>query len=239
MRLRSLLRRQLSAPMIVSTVALCVALGGVGWAAVSLPAGSVGTAQLRNNSVTGSKIPQLAVGASKIQLGAVGIKRIATNQVQVRVGRNCSTSGGAIKSIDPSGRVQCGSTPPQELGTSSAAATLGAGTTAIASKPLAAGSSYLVLAYPHASISADSGEQVTVNCTLSVSSSSAATLTRSLKVEIGAGSQDGTIPLAVPAPSSTTAPTATVGCSEVHTGASNPNVSVASTINAIQTASNG
>jgi hypothetical protein len=238
MRLRSLLRRQLSAPMIVSTVALFVALGGVGWAAVSLPANSVGTAQLRNNSVRGSKIPPLAVGFRKIQLGAVGTKRIDSNQVQIRVRGNCTT-GGAIKSIDSGGKVQCGSTPPQELGTSSPAATLGAGTTTIATKPLAAGSSYLVLAYPHASISANSGQQVTVNCTLSVSSSTAATLTRSLKVEIGAGSQAGTIPLAVPAPSSATAPTATVGCSEVHTGAANPNVSVASTINAIQTESNG
>jgi hypothetical protein len=239
MRLRSLLRRQVSAPMIISTVALFVALGGVGWAAVSLPASSVGTAQLRNNSVTGSKIPPLAVGFRKIQLGAVGTKRIDSSQVQIRVRGNCSTSGGAIKSIDSGGKVQCGSTPPQELGTSSPAATLGSGTTAIATKPLAAGSSYLVLAYPHASISANAGQQVTVNCTLSVSSSTAATLTRSLKVEIGAGSQAGTIPLAVPAPSSATAPAATVGCSEVHTGAANPNVSVASTINAIQTASNG
>jgi len=238
MRLRSLLRRQLSAPMIVSTVALFVALGGVGWAAVSLPANSVGTAQLRNNSVRGSKIPPLAVGFRKIQVGAVGTKRIDSNQVQIRVRGNCNT-GGAIKSIDSGGKVQCGSTPPQELGTSSPAATLGAGTTTIATKPLAAGSSYLVLAYPHATISANSGQQVTVNCTLSVSSSTAATLTRSLKVEIGAGSQAGTIPLAVPAPSSTTAPTATVACSEVHTGATNPNVSVASTINAIQTESNG
>jgi hypothetical protein len=239
MRLRSLLRRQLSAPMIVSTLALFVALGGVGWAAVTLPNNSVGTAQLKNNSVAGNKIPPLAVGYRKIQLGAVGTKRINTNQVQARVNGNCTTTGGAIRSIDLAGKVQCGSTPPQEFGTSSVAATLGSGTTTIATQSLAAGSPYLVLAYPHATISGGSGQQVTVNCTLSVASSTGATLTRDLRVELGAGAQAGTIPLVVPAPSSTSAVNATVGCTEVHTGASAPNVSVASTINAIQTASNG
>jgi hypothetical protein len=239
MRLRSLLRRQLTAPMIVSTVALFVALGGVGWAAVTLPANSVGTAQLKNNSVAANKIAQLAVGFRKIQLGAVGSKRINTGQVQTRVNGNCTTTGGAIRSIDSAGKVQCGSTPPQEFGTSSVAATLGSGTTTIATQSLAAGSPYLVLAYPHATVSGVTGQHVTVNCTLSIASSAGATLTRDLQVELGSATQAGTIPLVVPAPSSTAAANATVGCTEVHTGATAPNVSVASTINAIQTAANG
>jgi hypothetical protein len=238
MRLRSLLRRQLSAPMIVSTVALFVALGGVGWAAVTLPDNSVGTAQLRNNSVRGSKIPPLAVGFRKIQLGAVGSQRINHSQVQTRVNGTCTTTGGAIRSIDSAGKVQCGSTPPQEFGTSSVAVKLGSGTTTIATQSLAAGSPYLVLAYPHATISGATGQNITVNCTLSVASSAGAALTRSLRVELGTGDQAGTIPLVVPAPSATAAANATVACSEVHSGATDPDVSIASTINAIQTASN-
>lgn len=42
--------------MVVACVALLVSLGGVGWAAVRLPAGSVGTKQLAADSVTSAKV---------------------------------------------------------------------------------------------------------------------------------------------------------------------------------------
>ncbi len=45
----------------VAYVALFVALGGTSYAAVSLPAGSVGTKQLRNGAVTASKLARSAV----------------------------------------------------------------------------------------------------------------------------------------------------------------------------------
>ena len=41
---------------VVSTLALFVALGGVSYAAVTLPRASVGTRQLRNDAVTGAKV---------------------------------------------------------------------------------------------------------------------------------------------------------------------------------------
>jgi hypothetical protein len=37
--------------MVISLIALFVALGGASYAAVSLPSNSVGTAQIRNNAV--------------------------------------------------------------------------------------------------------------------------------------------------------------------------------------------
>ncbi len=51
---------------LVAYVALFVALGGTSYAAVSLPAGSVGTKQLRNGSVTGSKLARGAVSPANL-----------------------------------------------------------------------------------------------------------------------------------------------------------------------------
>jgi hypothetical protein len=50
----------------VAYVALFVALGGTSYAAFSLPAGSVGSRQLRNRSVTSAKIARGAVGAANL-----------------------------------------------------------------------------------------------------------------------------------------------------------------------------
>ncbi|HUA11688.1 MAG TPA: hypothetical protein VMA83_06760 [Solirubrobacteraceae bacterium] len=57
------LRQRLSYANVVSTIALCLALGGVSYAAVELPAGSVGTRQLRDGSVTPDKLA-FPLGAS-------------------------------------------------------------------------------------------------------------------------------------------------------------------------------
>jgi len=51
---------------VISVLALFVALGGTGYAAMSLPANSVGAKQLKNSAVTSSKIKNEAVTASKI-----------------------------------------------------------------------------------------------------------------------------------------------------------------------------
>src|SRR5919197_2044565 len=51
-----LLRHRPSPAMVMSCVALLLALGGVSWAATTLPRNSVGTAQLKNNAVTSRKV---------------------------------------------------------------------------------------------------------------------------------------------------------------------------------------
>lgn len=48
--------RRLSPAMIVACIALAVALGGVGYAAIKLPANSVGALQLKANAVNSSKV---------------------------------------------------------------------------------------------------------------------------------------------------------------------------------------
>lgn len=55
-----------SPALVISLIALFVALGGTTYAATSLPKNSVGTKQLRANAVTASKIKKGAVTAAKI-----------------------------------------------------------------------------------------------------------------------------------------------------------------------------
>jgi hypothetical protein len=240
LRFSSLVRRRPSASLVVSFVAMFVALGGVGYAATQLPRNSVGTAQLRNGSVGNWKLKSNAVGGRKIISGAVGARQVNSTQVQLRVGTPCSS--GAIKSIGLSGTVTCTPTLPNEVGTSAAAVTLGAGSTQVATESLPAGSSYLVLAYPHAVISGATGQRVQVDCTLSVPpGTGTSTTTKSLAVEIGSSNNAhaGTIPLALPVASSTAAQAAAVSCTDsASPGAPAPTVAVDSTLNAIQTAAN-
>jgi hypothetical protein len=78
-----------SPALVIALVALFVALGGTGYAALKLPKNSVGTKQLKKNAVTGSKIKANAVTSSKVKngsltgadinLGALGTVPNATN----------------------------------------------------------------------------------------------------------------------------------------------------------------
>ena len=56
LRMRRLLRRRPSPALAIATIALAVALAGTSYAAVVLPANSVGTKQLRANAVTSAKV---------------------------------------------------------------------------------------------------------------------------------------------------------------------------------------
>jgi hypothetical protein len=249
LRLKSLVRRRPSASLIVSFAALFVALGGVGYAAIHLPPNSVGSTQLQNNSVGNFKLKSGSVGPRKIINGAVGGQQVNASQVQLRLSSSCST--GAVSAVAQSGNVTCTPTLPNEFGTSSSPITVPAGptSTTVATKSLPAGSSYLVLAYPHAVMSGGaSGQHVDVDCTLSVPSStstggtpSSNTITKTLAVDLGSNPQSnaGTIPLVLPVASAASAQTATVGCTfTASPSASAPTVAVDSTMNAIQTASN-
>jgi len=244
LRLKSLVRRRPSAPLVVSFAALFVALGGVGYAATQLPPNSVGTAQLQNGSVGNWKLKFNSVGARKIINGSVGANQVNLSQVQLRVSSSCSS--GAISAVAQSGTVTCSPTLPNEAGTSAAPVTLAAGSTTVATKSLPAGSSYLVLAYPHAVISGTTGQHVEVDCTVSVPSTSTNSggtnsITKSVAVDVGSSSrsQAQTIPLVLPVASATSAQTATVSCTDTGTPSTPaPTVAVDTTLNAIQTASN-
>ncbi len=239
MRLKSLVRRRPSAPLIVSFAALFVALGGVGYAATQLRPNSVGSAQLQNGSVGNWKLKFNSVGTRKIINGAVGAEQVNASQVQLRLSSGCSS--GALSAVAQSGNVSCTPTLPNEFGTSATAVTLGAGSTTVATKSLPAGSSYLILAYPHAVITGVTNQRVEVDCTLSVPGGTNNSITKSLTVDFGTSSQSqaGTIPLLLPVASATNAQAATVSCTDTATPSTPaPTVTVDSTLNAIQTASN-
>jgi hypothetical protein len=243
LRFRSLARRRPSAALVVSFVALFVALGGVGYAATQLAPNSVGTAQLQNGSVGNWKLKFNSVGSRKIINGSVGAKQINSGQVQLRVSSACSS--GAVSSVGLSGTVTCTPTLPKQVGTNASAVTLGSSSTAVATQSLPSGSSYLVLAYPHAVVTDAPlpAQQVEVDCTLSVPGGTNNSITKSLTVDFSGTStqsQAGTIPLVLPVASATSAQTATVSCTDTANPTTPaPTVAVDTTINAIQTASNG
>jgi hypothetical protein len=230
--------RRPSAALIIASLALFASLGGVGYAAISLPRNSVGTNQIRNNAVHGSKINVLSVGFRKIQFGAVGIRRINTNQVQARVNGTCAANS-AMTAVDDHGNVTCAPTAPKEFGaTSSGPITINTTATTVTSKVLPGGSSYLVFANPQVDVSGAAGAKVQVDCTLGVIPGDASTSsTRTVTIQGDAGHQLASMSLMVPAPAVANGSTAQVACTR--TSAGTPTVTVATSINALQTASNG
>lgn len=81
MRTTHLISRLTSAHLI-ALVALFVSLGGVGYAATKLPAGSVGTKQLRAAAVTGPKLAPNAVNSSRIKDGSLLAQDFAPAQLK-------------------------------------------------------------------------------------------------------------------------------------------------------------
>jgi hypothetical protein len=63
--------RRLSYSNVIASLALFVALGGASYAAVALPANSVGTKQLNKNAVTASKLKPNAVSSAKVKDGSL------------------------------------------------------------------------------------------------------------------------------------------------------------------------
>ena len=218
------LRRRPSPAIVISSVALFMSLGGVGYAAITIPNNSVGTGAIRNQAVT----------YTKIRPGAVGIVRANTGQLQVRVSGSCA-SGSAIATVNQVGKVTCNSTLPAEYGTTNNTGSLSGTSTGITSVSLPSGASYFALANPTATVtSGGAAQMVTVTCTLAVASN---TETRSVVIPTD-GSAGDTSTQSIPMQATGPSGVGSVACKDsVPTGTA-PAVSVTSAINAIQTASN-
>ena len=234
MRVKSLLNRRPSAAIVISSAALFMSLGGVGYAAISIPNNSVGPAQLKNNAVTNNKIKNGAVSYKKIQPGSVGLVRANTGQLQARVSGTCA-NGTAIATINQVGKVTCNNALPSEFGTTSNTATITSSPATVTSVALPAGASYLALANPTATVTSGASVQhVTVTCTLTVGSN---TQSRSATFDTSGTSGDtkvASIPLQAAGPSGT----GSVSCTNSVPSGTAPTTSVTAAINAIQTASN-
>ncbi len=225
--------RRPSAPMVISITALFFALGGVGYAASSLPPGSVGTAQLQNSAVTHSKLRYAAVTWEKIAPNTIGAGRINPGTVQVRVTGTCSGVNGAIGAVLQSGQVTCNPSAPKEFGTNSAATPVTATSSAVANRPLTAGT-YLLLGQAYATDTNTGGTRSALTCTLAVPGETSTTESTTVPPATS-GSDPGraALPLNLAATVPTAGATATLSCSQ--TGGTD---TVAAQINAIQTAGN-
>ena len=69
--------RRISYANVTASIALFVALGGTGYAAIKLPAKSVGTLQLKSKAVTRAKIADSAVNGAKVKNGSLSGADIA------------------------------------------------------------------------------------------------------------------------------------------------------------------
>ena len=89
----------------IGYAALFVSLGGTSYAAIAIPAGSVGTRQLRNGAVTGGKLAKKAVSAA--DLNPSSIAGHVADWAQVRADGHVTTSSpkASVVFSDPSARA--------------------------------------------------------------------------------------------------------------------------------------
>ena len=88
---------RLSYANVVATLALFLAIGGVGYAATRLPKNSVGTRQIRNGAVTGAKIKLSSLGTvpSASHADTASTATTATTATTAATAANAQTLGGA------------------------------------------------------------------------------------------------------------------------------------------------
>ena len=99
--MRSILRHRPSPAMVVACIALAFALGGTSYAAIKLPAGSVGTKQLKKNAVTSPKVKNNALTGSDVlesslaQVPSAASATNATNATHATNATSATTAGTA------------------------------------------------------------------------------------------------------------------------------------------------
>ncbi len=243
--------RRPSPAMVVAIVALFMATGGASYAAVALPASSVGSTQLKTFAVTNPKLATGAVGTnkimpaavtySKIKPSSVGTVRVVKSEVQLRLQNSCPT-GQAMTAVDVNGKVSCASAGGSAETNSAPGSAVGvnSATTAatVSSLALATGSAYLVQSNPYITVTPSSdtsalAQHVVVTCTLTAGSVAAQ---RSASFDVpGSGSTAvdyASIPLTAALPSLTAAATSTVTCTVADTGTGGGTASSPATVTA-------
>ena len=105
--MKEALSRRLSPALVVSLLALFVALGGTGYAAFSLPTNSVGTKQLKNGAVTSKKVaPKLIVYGAKaavVAYAAIDAQHAKTaDQATSATHATTATEAGGVGGYAPS-----------------------------------------------------------------------------------------------------------------------------------------
>jgi hypothetical protein len=117
--MRKSLQRRPSLALVVSFVALFIALGGSAYAGFGLAKNSVGTKQLKNGAVTTSKIRNGAVTSSKINGSGVTVSSaLHANSATTAGSATSASNAGSLGSIPASGytRNDCSSQTGQIKG---------------------------------------------------------------------------------------------------------------------------
>ena len=75
------MRRHITPSLIISVIALFVALGGASYAAIKIPRNSVGAAQIKKNAVTSAKIKKNAVTSTLVKDRSLLAKDFKAGQI--------------------------------------------------------------------------------------------------------------------------------------------------------------
>ena len=89
-------RRRPSPALVISLIALFVALGGTGYAAIKLPANSVGSKQLKKKAVTKAKIAPQSVDGTKVKDGSLRAKDFAPQDLPKGQTGDAGRDGAAV-----------------------------------------------------------------------------------------------------------------------------------------------
>jgi hypothetical protein len=134
-----------SPALVISIVALFVALGGTSYAITQLPKNSVGTTQLKKNAVTGAKVKNGSLSGTDIDVATLGMVPSATSASRADTAQTAASAGtagsaGSAKTADratSSGTAtRADSAATADSATSAGSATT-AGTAATATNALA------------------------------------------------------------------------------------------------------
>lgn len=178
------MKRRLTAPspaLIISLIALFVALGGTAYATTSLPKNSVGTKQLKKNAVTTAKIKRQAVTAAKINTNGLTVPNAthaisavsATSATNATNASHATTADSATSATNATNATNASHATSADSATSaSSPGLLGSGETETgvvhAIAPEASGAAYLgtAISFPFPLASAPAAHYITSGSTV-------------------------------------------------------------------------
>lgn len=125
--------RKPSPALVISFVALCLAMGGTGYAALKLPKNSVGSSQIKTGAVQRADLAKNAVSADKVADGSLRAADFAPGQIPAGAKGDPGLPGLKGDKGDPGAKGEQGVAGTPGSGTTSGTVTItaatGAGTT--------------------------------------------------------------------------------------------------------------